>query len=82
MLTYYILVVAFLLHRLCKIFYNLYLHPLAKFPGPKIAAASHIYEFYWSIVRDGEFVWQIERLHKKYGAHTPIQIKGRTYADM
>ncbi|KAI0460035.1 cytochrome P450 [Xylaria acuta] len=64
-LYYFILVVV--LYRLFKVVYNLFFHPLAKFPGPKVAAASHLYEFYWSIVRDGEFIWEIERMHKKYG---------------
>jgi hypothetical protein len=67
MLAYYALFFLFILYRVLKVIYNLYLHPLAKFPGPKFAAATHFYEFYWSIIRDGEFIWEIERLHKKYG---------------
>ncbi|KAG6358760.1 hypothetical protein INS49_012279 [Diaporthe citri] len=67
MLAYYVLFLAFALYRLSKAIYNLYFHPLAKFPGPKLAAASHLYEFYWSVIRDGEFIWVLERLHKKYG---------------
>lgn len=47
--------------------HNLYFHPLAKFPGPEFGAAAHLYEFYWSIVRDGEFAWKIERMHQKHG---------------
>lgn len=65
MLIYYLFV--FLLYRLSKATYNLYLHPLNKFPGPKLAAATHLYEFYFSIIRDGEFIWEIERMHKQYG---------------
>lgn len=67
MSTYVILFLAFILYRLSKAIYNLYLHPLRRFPGPKVAAASHLYEFYWSVIRDGEFTWEIERMHKKYG---------------
>lgn len=67
MLAYYVLPLAFALYRLFKVVYNLYFHPLAKFPGPKLAAASHLYEFYWSVVRDGQFIWVLERLHKEYG---------------
>lgn len=67
MLAYHVLFLAFALYRFSKVIYNLYFHPLAKFPGPKLAAASHLYEFYWSVVRDGEFIWVLERLHKKYG---------------
>lgn len=71
MLIYYLL--AFLLYRLSKAIYNLYLHPLNKFPGPKLAAATHLYEFYYSIIRDGEFIWEMERMHKQYGMRKPTQ---------
>ncbi|KAK3936258.1 cytochrome P450 [Diplogelasinospora grovesii] len=67
MFAYYALILAFVFWRVAKVVYNLYFHPLAKFPGPKFAAASHLFEFYWSIVRDGELIWEIERMHKKYG---------------
>jgi hypothetical protein len=70
MLAYYTLFLAFLLYRVFKAIYNVYFHPLAKFPGPKFAAATHLFEFYWSIVRDGELIWEIERLHKQYGMGT------------
>ena len=65
MLIHYLLI--FLLYRLSKAIYNLYFHPLHKFPGPKLAAATHLYEFYWSIVRDGQFTWEMERMHNHYG---------------
>ena len=64
--VYYALAVAFVLWRVVKVIYNLYFHPLAKFPGPKFAAATHLFEFYWSIIRDGELIWEIERIHKTY----------------
>lgn len=69
MLVYYDLLLAFALYRLFKVVYNLYFHPLAKFPGPKLAAASHLYEFYWSVVQDGQFIWVLERLHKEHGTY-------------
>ncbi|SPQ25754.1 5cb44c17-3a3f-4ee3-b57f-18f095ecc721 [Thermothielavioides terrestris] len=47
--------------------YRLYLSPIAKFPGPKLAALSNWYEFYYDVVRQGEFTWQIQKLHKRYG---------------
>ncbi|KAJ6019622.1 hypothetical protein N7522_001689 [Penicillium canescens] len=47
--------------------YHLYFHPLSKFPGPKIAAATFLYEFYYDIIKSGMYIWEIERMHEKYG---------------
>ena len=47
--------------------YRLYLHPIAKFPGPKLAALSKWYEFYYEVVCRGQFTFHIQELHKKYG---------------
>ncbi|GLA36171.1 hypothetical protein AnigIFM63309_002085 [Aspergillus niger] len=49
------------------VFYRLCLSPLAKFPGPRLAAATGLYETYHDVLRDGQFTWHIERLHQKYG---------------
>jgi hypothetical protein len=50
-----------------RTFYRIYFHPLSKIPGPKLAAATHLYEFYYDIICGGKFLFQIEKLHKKYG---------------
>ncbi|KAJ5757735.1 uncharacterized protein N7511_006429 [Penicillium nucicola] len=50
-----------------NIVYNLYFHPLSKFPGPKIAAASFFYEFYYDVIKSGMYIWEIERMHEIYG---------------
>ncbi|KAL9105017.1 MAG: hypothetical protein Q9163_000114 [Psora crenata] len=47
--------------------YRLYLSPLAKFPGPKLAALSLWYEFYYDVVKRGKYTWEIEKMHDKYG---------------
>ncbi|PKX96413.1 cytochrome P450 [Aspergillus novofumigatus IBT 16806] len=46
---------------------RLYLSPIARFPGPKLAALTHLYEFYWDTICCGQFTFQIGRLHEKYG---------------
>ena len=51
--------------------YRLYFHPLAKFPGPKIAAATLWVEFYYDVVCSGLYIWEIEKMHKKYGTYFP-----------
>ena len=47
--------------------YRLYFSPVAKFPGPRLAAVSFWYEFYWDVVKGGRYAWHITELHKRYG---------------
>lgn len=51
----------------CLVIYRLYFSPLAKFPGSKLAAATGWYEFYFDYRYNGKYVFEIERMHKKYG---------------
>lgn len=51
------------------IVYRLFFHPLARFPGPKIAAVTHLYEIAWDHFDHGAYLWEIERIHEKYGMH-------------
>jgi hypothetical protein len=46
---------------------RLYFHPLAHIPGPKLAAVTWWYEFYFDGIRQGRFVFKIQELHKQYG---------------
>ncbi|KAF2634512.1 cytochrome P450 [Massarina eburnea CBS 473.64] len=47
--------------------YRLVLHPLAKFPGPRLAAATTWYEAYYDIVQGGQYSKKISELHDLYG---------------
>jgi hypothetical protein len=60
----------FYLAALC--IYRLFLHPLAKYPGPKLAALSNWYEFYYDVVQQGRFTFHIQELHKIYGMEPPL----------
>src|SRR5882757_2924468 len=65
---------SFLAYTLLLSFYRLYLHPLSKFPGPRLAACTYWYEFYHDLIAGpfpGQGVFNIERLHKRYGKFLP-----------
>jgi hypothetical protein len=62
-------VVVLLLSYLVSVaIYRLYLHPLAGFPGPKLAALTKWYEFYYEAILRGQFTFHIQEMHKKYGS--------------
>lgn len=54
-----------------SIIYSVYLGPLSKFPGPKLAAATLLYEFYYDFVLKGRYTWKIRELHQQYGLSSP-----------
>ncbi|KAJ4252404.1 hypothetical protein NW762_011003 [Fusarium torreyae] len=47
--------------------YRLYFHPLAKVPGPKLAALTSWYCAYYDIIGGGQSIWKIKELHEQYG---------------
>jgi hypothetical protein len=49
------------------VFYRLYLSPLSKFPGPKIAAATLWTEFYYDAILGGQFQFKVKEWHAIYG---------------
>lgn len=46
---------------------RLFLSPLARFPGPKLAALSNWYEFYYDVLQQGQLTAHIQKLHDEYG---------------
>lgn len=50
-------------------FSRLFLSPLSKFPGPKLAALTRKYESYYEAVQNYEYVWKIKKLHQSYGEY-------------
>ncbi|EON69687.1 hypothetical protein W97_08947 [Coniosporium apollinis CBS 100218] len=59
--------VCLLSYMLLVLFYRLHLSPLAAYPGPKLAAATHLCEFYYDVVRRGQFVFKLREWHSRYG---------------
>ena len=62
-----IAIVSFLLYLTLLYTYRITLHPLAKFPGPKLAAMTLWYEFYYDFFQRGQYLFKIRDMHAKYG---------------
>lgn len=63
----YALLLSCIIYGICIVIYRLWFSPLAKFPGPKLAAATTGYELFYDIVKGGQFMWEIDRMHEQYG---------------
>lgn len=71
LLTFFnaVLTSAFVCLLYCSIlvFYRLFLHPLSRIPGPKLAGATYWFEYYYDVTKQGSYLWRIVELHKQYG---------------
>ncbi|KAK2767551.1 hypothetical protein FQN54_003709 [Arachnomyces sp. PD_36] len=56
-----------LAHTVGLVIYRLAISPLAGFPGPWLAAVTGWHEFYYDFFKHGKFVFEVERMHAKYG---------------
>ncbi|KAJ4353268.1 uncharacterized protein N0V89_004995 [Didymosphaeria variabile] len=59
--------VTYLLYSLWRLVYNVYFHPLAKFPGPWWAGATSYAEAYFDIIKGGLYFAEVEAMHAHYG---------------
>lgn len=66
--SFYVIFGAWLIYLVALGVYRLYFHPLAKFPGPKIAAVTRWYECYHDLYHRGMFIWKVQEMHDRYGA--------------
>ena len=54
-------------YKVTRILYRFYFHPLAKIPGPPLAIATYLYEWYYDIWHHGTYNSRLPQLHEKYG---------------
>lgn len=55
------------LYSIYIVIWRLYFSPIAHFPGPKLAAATFLYELYYELWKGGQYVFKKVELHEKYG---------------
>ncbi|MCJ1388900.1 hypothetical protein MMC18_001751 [Xylographa bjoerkii] len=67
----------YLIYAISRAVYNVYFHPLAKYPGPKLWAASSIP--YFRGVLNGEESAYLKKLHNQYGAAVRIRPNALSY---
>ena len=60
-------VASILLSWLTIAVHRLFFHPLAAFPGPKLAAITVLYEAYFDVWKGGKYIFKLNELHRKYG---------------
>ena len=56
------------------VIYRLYLSPIARFPGRKLAALTFWYEFYFDVIKRGSYIWEIQQMHETYGIFNIIEV--------
>lgn len=62
------IVAIYLGYKLLVILYNVSpFHPLSPIPGPKLAAATYLPEFYYDVICVGKYTTKIREMHEKYG---------------
>lgn len=59
--------VAGAVYAVCLAIYRLWLSPIAHFPGPKLAALTMWYEWYYDSFLEGQYTFRIAEMHRKYG---------------
>lgn len=56
-------------------------HPLYKFPGPRLARATCLYEMYFDLYQGGQYAHQIRKLHELHGPLVRINPDGLDCSD-
>lgn len=72
LLSWQSIVTTIVLYYVTLALYRLYLHPLARFPGPKLAAVTRWYEGYYDLYQSGQYTFKVAELHKQHGKERPV----------
>lgn len=74
--TTFTLGLTYFLYILALTIFRVFFSNLARFPGPRLAAATYWYEFYYDAwPHQGQYEWKIRDLHARYGASFIFHIR-------
>lgn len=59
----------------CQIVYNVFFHPLRKFPGPLLAGATPLWKAYKEVLKQETLAKVLFELHEQHGKLHPILIE-------
>ena len=62
-----LVIIVSVLYAVLLVVYRLYISPVSKFPGKKLAIATMWYEFYYQVIKGGQYPWVIQKMHEEYG---------------
>lgn len=79
-MTAEILALLFVFYVFGLYIYRMFFDGLSHIPGPKLAAASLWYEFYYDVVLKGQYTFEIGRMHEKYGMECLTQTSGKSFS--
>lgn len=62
------IIISYIIYAIGVAIHRLYFSQYAKFPGPKLAALTYGYMFYYdAIIGEGQYMYKIKALHEEYG---------------
>lgn len=62
------LIGVYIAYSIIRALYNVSpFHPLSHIPGPKLAAATWLYECWFDLILGGMYTKEIQRMHEVYG---------------
>lgn len=70
-----VILVSWVVYAIYGAIWRLYFSPLAKFPGPKLAALTRLYEAYYEVIKGGQYTFKLLELHENYGK---MNLRGRS----
>jgi hypothetical protein len=80
LIALYLVLTVYLGSLVHRVLYNLYQHPLAHIPGPKLAAATYLYQTYYALAGGkSRYYIKVSELHKKYGRVRIPSDRGRRF---